>query len=482
MLVLSKEQIKLSEQNAVNSGVFSYPQLMLTAGNAVADKIAQKVEIKNKVVTVICGNGNNGGDGFVVARALYDLGAKVSLMLPLGEPLTESAKYYYQKCTNIPILENLPEKCDIFVDALFGIGLNRELSQNINTLFKAINNTHALKVAIDVPSGVLADDGKLLGTPFDADLTITFIALKPCFLLPPASDYCGTVTVADIGVTPTDFTFKTIEEPVFPKRRHNSHKGTFGTAALICGSYGMAGAAILASESCLRSGVGIAKCALCEGIYAPFTEALPEAVCVPTIQGDDGSIDADFLNLPEFLNNCDALLFGCGCKNSKNTLKLLKNIINYSQIPTVIDADGLNALSGCIELLSKGKAPFILTPHPGEMARLTGKTVSEIESDRVGSAKAFAVKHGVTLVLKGANTVVATKKGDVFFNTTGNAGMATAGSGDVLAGIIVSLLAQGFEAVDAAKAAVYLHGKAGDKAAAILGERAVIASDIIRAL
>ena len=482
MLVLSKEQIKLSEQNAVNSGVFSYTDLMLTAGNAVADKIAQTVEVKNKAVTVICGNGNNGGDGFVVALRLEALGAKVSIMLPLGQPLTDTAKYYYEKCEHIPILENLPEKCDIFVDALFGIGLNRELSHDINTLFKAINETCALRVSVDIPSGVESDSGKLLGTPFDADLTVTFIALKPCFLLPRGSDYCGTVTVADIGVGPADFTFKTIEAPVFPKRRHNSHKGTFGTAALICGSYGMAGAAILASEACLRSGVGIVKCALCEGIYAPFTKALPEAVCVPTKQEADGSINADILNLPEFLEGSDALLFGCGCKNTKSTRKMLENIIEFSEIPTVIDADGLNALSSRIELLSKGKAPFILTPHPAEMARLSGKTVAEVEENRVKIAKNFAKKHGVTLVLKGANTIVATKNGEIFFNTTGNAGMATAGSGDVLAGIIASLLAQGFEPVSAAKAAVYLHGKAGDKAAAALGERAVIASDIIRAL
>jgi NAD(P)H-hydrate epimerase len=212
MLVLSKEQIKISEQNAVNSGVFSYLDLMHKAGTAAAQKINKTIEIKNKTVTVLCGNGNNGGDGFVIALALYDLGAKVSLMLPLGEPLTDSAKYYYKKCADIPVLEKLPEKCDIFIDAVFGIGLNKPLSQEIVDLFDKINKTYAVRIAIDIPSGIEADSGKILGGKFDADLTVTFIALKPCFLLPPASDYCGTVTVADIGVTPYDFTYKTIEE------------------------------------------------------------------------------------------------------------------------------------------------------------------------------------------------------------------------------------------------------------------------------
>lgn len=482
MLVLSKEQIKLSEQNAVNSGVFSYIDLMYKAGSTAAEIISNTYEIKNKTVTIICGNGNNGGDGFVIARALKDLGAKVALMLPLGLPITDTATYYYEKCQNITVLENLPEKCDIIIDAVFGIGLNRALSPEIAALINEANSVNATRIAVDIPSGIEADSGKLLGAVFDADLTVTFIALKPCFLLPPASDYCGAVKVANIDVKPADFTFKTIEAPVFPKRRHNSHKGTFGTAALICGSYGMAGAAILAGKACLRSGAGIAKCALCDSIYAPFTKALPEAVCVPLQTDNDGCIDCSNLKLFDFLEKCNAVLLGCGCKNSDSTKKILKNLIDIIKIPTVIDADGLNALSENIELLRKGKAPIILTPHPAEMARLTGKTVAEVEENRVETAVNFAKEYGVVLVLKGANTIVASPEGEIFFNTTGNTGMATAGSGDVLAGIIVSLLAQGFDALYAAKAAVYLHGAAGDKAAKLLGERALIASDIIAAL
>lgn len=482
MLVLSKEQIKISEQNAVNSGVFSYIDLMYKAGFAVTEKLANTYRIKDKTVTIICGNGNNGGDGFVIARTLKDLGAKVSLMLPLGLPVTDTATYYYEKCQNITVLEKLPEKCDFVIDALFGIGLNRTLSPEIVALINQANRVNATRIAVDIPSGIEADSGRLLGAAFDADLTVTFITLKPCFLLPPASDYCGTVTVADIGVRPNDFTFKTIEEPIFPKRRHNSHKGTFGTAALICGSYGMAGAAILAGRACLRSGVGIAKCALCDSIYTPFTKALPEAVCVPLKTDNDGCIDHSNLDLSAFLEKCNAVLLGCGCKNSDSTKKILENLIENVKIPTVIDADGLNALSENIELLRKGKAPIILTPHPAEMARLTGKTVAEVEETRVETAKNFAEEYGVILVLKGANTIVASKKGEIFFNTTGNTGMATAGSGDVLAGVTVSLLAQGFEPFEAAKAAVYLHGAAGDRAASLTGERGLIASDIVEAL
>ena len=314
-----------------------------------------------------------------------------------------------------------------------------------------------------------------MGIAFKADYTVTFIALKPAFLLPCGSDYCGEVTVADIGVAPIDFDFKTTQKPIFQKRRHNSHKGDYGTALLICGSYGMAGAAILAAKAALRSGLGIAKCVIDERIYQAFTASVPEAVCVPIKENENTDIKV-------LTEKCSALLFGCGSGTSENARKTLENVLKFSDIPIVLDADGINLLCSNIELLKKSKVPVIITPHPGEMARLCGKSVKEIEQNRIEISKNFATEYGCTLVLKGANTIIAENNGNISFNTTGHPGMATGGSGDVLAGITVSLLAQGFSPEFAAKSAVYLHGLAGDKAAAKRSCHALIPSDIIEEL
>jgi len=251
---------------------------------------------------------------------------------------------------------------------------------------------------------------------------------------------------------------------------------------MLCGSYGMAGAAILAAKAALRSGLGIAKCVVCEGIYSAFTASLPEAVCVPVKQTENGVLKSDAIDFSALSEKCKAVLFGCGAGKGGDVEIILKKVLTENDLPAVIDADGINALTRSIELLGESKAPVIITPHPGEMARLCGISVDEVEKNRVKVARNFATENKSVVVLKGANTIIATPDGDIFFNMTGNAGMATGGSGDVLSGIIVSLLAQGFSAVDAAKAAVYLHGEAGDKAAAKRGERQMIPSDIIEEL
>ena len=288
--------------------------------------------------------------------------------------------------------------------------------------------------------------------------------------------------VADIGVVPSGYEYETIEKPSFEKRRHNSHKGTFGTALTFCGSYGFAGAAVLAAKGALRSGVGILKAVLCESIYVPFTVSVPEAVCVPVKPNAAGRFNPDNIDIPALLSGCSAVLIGCGMGNDEDTKRLTREIILNTDVPIVIDADGINTIACCIDIIKKCKAPVILTPHPGEMARLCGVTAREIESDRVKYARDFAKKYGCILVLKGANTVVAAPDGEITFNTTGNPGMSTGGSGDVLAGITVSLLTQGLEPLTAAKAAVYLHGEAGDKAAKKRGERAMLPTDLTEEL
>ncbi len=481
-MVLSKDLTVRSEENAVAGGAFSFMELMEAAGNTATKIIREKYPTENKKILILCGNGNNGGDGFVIANSLYEYGADVTVLLPLGEPKTENARYYYEKLKGVKFTDELNDSFDIVIDAVFGIGLCRELSGELNTLFKNINSLNAKRVAIDVPSGVETDTGKALGCVFNADLTVTFIALKPCHLLPPASAYCGETVVADIGVKPTDYTYSVIEPPILPKRPKNSHKGTYGTALLFCGSYGMAGALMLSSKACLKSGVGIAKCVVCESIYSAFTSYLPEAVCLPVKETRNGTFNHRLIDFDTAFEKATALLFGCGVGKGENIVKLLHKLLAKSEIPTVLDADGINALALNIDILKESKAPVILTPHPAEMARLVNKTVAEVEADRINTARNFAIEHNCTVVLKGANTIVASPDGEVSFNILGNTGMAKGGSGDVLSGITVSLLAQGMPVKEAVKGAVYLHSLAGDKAAAKKGERSMLPTDIIAEL
>lgn len=478
MKVLTRSLIKEAEEKAVRSGAFSWRELMFSAGSSAAKIITEKFDCKNKNICVFIGKGNNGGDGCVIAKELQNFGANVSIILPFGTPLTENATYYFEKLKNIPEVKSLPENTDIIIDAIFGIGLDRVLDEKTVSLIEEINKRDAIRISVDIPSGMDCDSGAVLGASVKADLTITFIALKPCFLLPR---YSGETVVADIGINPERYDYLTIEKPVFKKRAKSSHKGTFGTALMLCGSYGMAGAAILSGKAALRSGVGILKAVLCDGIYQAFTSSLPEAVCIPVKQTESGTLSLksiDFYNI----NNYDALLIGCGLGNNKDTRELTRFIIKNTEVPLIIDADGINSIIPCIDIIKKSKAPVILTPHPGEMARMMSVMIEEIENNRIKHAKAFATEYGCTLVLKGANTIVADKDGSVYFNTTGNAGMATGGSGDVLSGIILSLLAQGFSPLEASKAGVFLHGTAGDKAKEKRSEHALLPSDIIEEL
>ncbi len=481
MSVLTKAQITKAEETAVQNGTFSFRDLMFTAGTTAAKIIEEKYTVENKKIAVLCGKGNNGGDGYVIAEYLKSKGAQITVVAPFGIPATENAKYY-SKASTCEITHDLNGEFDIIIDALFGIGFKGKLDQTTENLLNEVNAQNAVRISVDIPSGVECDSGYVNSAAFKADLTVTFIALKPCFLLPMGSDYCGEVTVAPIGVEITEKTYEIIKEPVFKKRTHNSHKGTYGTALIICGSYGMAGALMLSAKAALRSGLGIAKCVMPKSIYETFTRFLPEAVCVPSKETKSGTVKFNRKTLTPLLNEADAILFGCGSGKSRDNKKILKYLLTHSEKPLVIDADGINTLSSCIKLLKQTKAPIILTPHPGEMARLCEVSVGEIESDRVNYAKEFAKKYCCTLVLKGSNTIVAEKNGNLNFNILGNSGMATGGSGDVLAGITVSLCAQGYSPEDSAKYAVYLHSLAADKAVQKKSRHALLPTDIIEEL
>lgn len=481
MKVLLSSQIKSAEDNAVRCGIFSYVQLMKKAGDSATQEILSRYNIIGKNVCVLCGNGNNGGDGLVIAANLKNRGANVSLLTPIGFPSTDTALNFKNGVRGIEVLDDFTSDFDIVIDALFGIGLNRFLSESISQLIEKINAHNCIKIAIDIPSGLFCDGGEVL-TAFKADLTLSFTSYKLCQLLPQTSGYCGETVVLDIGLPVDDYAYLTIDKPQKIKRPQNSHKGTFGTAALFCGSYGMCGAEILASLAALRSGVGIVKALVCDKNYSAFTSSVPEAVTIPVATTQDGAPMVYDRTILSILSSSNALLIGCGLGRSDESKKLVLRTLEKTQIPTVVDADGINALQGDIDIIRKINAPVILTPHPAEMARLCDTTIDAIESNRVKFAKKFSVENGCYLVLKGTNTIVATPNGRIFFNTTGNDGLATGGSGDVLSGMIVSRLAQGYDPLTATLNSVWLHGAVADKLAESISTRAILPSDIIEGL
>ncbi len=481
MNVLTRDLIKQSEENAVNRGDFSFLKLMEIAGKKAAEIILKHYDVKNKKIAVFCGNGNNGGDGFVIANELLKSGADVSVFLPLGDPKTESAAHYFSLLPQNIVCDKFNSEFDFIIDAIFGIGLCRRLSDDLICIINKLNSKNAVRISVDIPSGIDCNTGEILGAAFKSDLTVTFIAPKPCFYLPAASDYYKTLEIADIGVTPIESDIKLLSAPTLPERPKNSHKGTFGTALLICGSYGMVGAAILATRAALKSGVGIAKCLIPKSIYKILTTAVPEAVCLPKSNNYKGGLSS-FVNIRPALIKTNAALFGCGLSNTYSTRAILKKLIKNCNCPLIIDADGINALACRIDLLKKANAPIILTPHPAEMARLIKSDVKTVEANRIKTATDFTKEYNCILVLKGANTIITDPSGKLYINTLGNSGMATGGSGDVLSGITVSLLAQGMPPLEAAKSAVYLHSLSADNAAKITGEAALLPSDMIEAL
>ncbi len=481
MKVLTAAQIKKAEDNAVNCGIFSYTQLMRLAGDSATREILNRYNVIGKKVCIVCGNGNNGGDGLVIAANLKRYGANVSIFTPIGFPATDTALYFKDIVSDIKIVDNYTPEYDIVIDALFGIGLNRFLSENIAYVINKINVSDCVKIAIDIPSGLFCDGGEVQNA-FCADLTLSFSCYKLCQLLPQTSKYCGETVVLDIGLPLEDYAYLTIDQPMPIKRPKNSHKGTFGTALLFCGSYGMCGAQILASRAALKSGVGVVKSLVCDKNYSSFTSSVPEAVTIPVDTDTTGAPLVYDRTILSALSSSNALLIGCGLGRSDEARKLVVRTLNKSQIPTVIDADGINALQGNINIIRNINAPVILTPHPAEMARLCDVTIDEVEANRVKFAKKFAADNNCYLVLKGTNTIVATPNGKIFFNTTGNDGLATGGSGDVLAGMIVSRLAQGYDTLTAILNSVWIHGAIADKLAESMPTRAILPSDIIMGL
>lgn len=500
MNVLFADSIRKIENNAIRGG-FSGLRMMENAGAAAANVITEKCDIKAKSVVVVAGNGNNGGDGFVVARKLYDEGADVCVVLAAGMPETESARETLAKLSAYPIrvfnandteASNKIATADYLIDAIFGIGFHGLVGEDIAALINRFNRSRAVKIALDLPSGCECDTGAVAEVCVCADITITFIAVKPCHVLYPSSDFCGKLVRVGIGISKevmqsvkSNITIieNNLVKSLIPKRKKSFHKGSAGTALQICGSYGMAGAAILSAKAALRCGVGLVKAILPKSIYPIAAGSLLEAVYVPCDETAEGTIGLDSLKkIAEALISADSILVGCGLSNCNSTKELLTSLLPNIRIPTVLDADGINVVAENIDILLKSEAPMILTPHTAEMARLMRTTPKEIQRNRFKVAHAFSTRFNKILVLKGSNTIVALPNGEMYVCMAGNPGMAVGGSGDVLAGIINSLLAQGLSPENAAICGVQMHAVAGDLTASKLSMPSMLPTDIIETL
>lgn len=502
MNILTAQEMRMVEAAAVAQGL-DYLRLMENAGSAAARLIRTAYPVNRKSVAILCGRGNNGGDGFVIARKLLEAGAEVTVVMMSGAPTGLEAREMLSRIrptavticsaeTEPYVAASAVTQAELLVDAVYGIGFHGKLPDEMRHLFRLANASQAPLIAVDVPSGLDCDTGEWDADALRAERTVTFTAMKPALLLPQTAALCGKVEVLSIGIEPElimqyaaqqTIVDETMVRRCFAPRPADSNKGSFGTVLSVCGSFGMAGAAFLAAKAALRCGAGLVTAALPRSIYPILAGQLPEAVYLPLPETAEGQLayDARVL-LRTRLPKATAVVLGCGLGTGETAAAVVWDVLEQAKCPVVLDADGINCVAAHIDRLKTVRAPLVLTPHPGEMARLLGVSVEQVQKNRVETAERFAGEYGVVLVLKGHKTVIAAPGKPCLLNLTGNPGMATGGSGDVLAGMIGSFLAQGLEPADAAMCGVYLHGAAGDRAAARLSQRAMLPTDLLEEL
>jgi len=488
--IFSVAQIKHWDSFTIQHEPVTSVDLMERAAEACSIWIFKKFE-KSISIKIFCGKGNNGGDGLAIARLLESKNYRVAVFIlenrHSGSPDFENNLVRLRKTSvKIFFLENestfpICPKDDLIIDAIFGTGLNKRPAGLAAGLINYINESAANKISIDVPSGLYIDKSSQGNTVIKADYTLTFQNQKLAFLMPENEAFVGDVVLLNIGLlkeyeqnekSAFEFVEKNLVEKIYTRRNAFSNKGNYGYACLVAGSYGMMGAAVLSSRACLRSGVGKLTCYICEAGYNILQNSSPEAMC--KVFGDK-----HIQNVSDF-SDFDVIGIGPGIGKYESHRQLLENLFSKFQKPLVIDADALNVLSENQFLYKSIPAHSIITPHPKEFERLFGKTDSDF--DRINLALSKSKELNIYIVLKGHYTFIAAPDGKGFFNSTGNAGMATAGAGDVLTGIITGLLAQKYAPLNAAIFGVYLHGLAGDITAKNISQEALIADDIIENL
>ena len=434
---------------------------------------------------IVCGSGNNGGDGFAIARLLAEEGAAPRILFAGKESsLSEECKIQKQIAENlgIGIITEIPEEeYTVIIDAVFGVGLSREISGRYADIIAWMNEQDCCKVAVDIPSGVSSATGKILGIAFHADLTVAMACVKAGCEMYPGKNYAGETVAVPIGIDPEFFasdedvciTYDRRDIPeLLPERKADSHKGSYGKVLMITGSSGMAGAAYLSARAAYAVGAGLVQIYTAEENRAVLQQLLPEAI-ISCYQGYDED------ELARLLDWADVVCIGCGLGTGETSGRILEGTLRKVNVPCIIDADGLNLLSRKMDLLEAMHSPVILTPHMKEMSRLTGYSVNELTDRRLEILRGFTEKYPAVCVLKDSRTFVKEKGKHTFFNLAGNSAMAKAGSGDVLAGVITGLSAQGMQAYESASLGVFLHACGGDAAKEAKGSYSVLARDLI---
>lgn len=504
MKIVTGTQMQIIDRRTIAEAHVPSAVLMERAGEGIVRNLEEHCgPARGKTITILCGKGNNGGDGLVAARLLCRRRARVHVvLLATVTDLSRDAAAMYRRFVHIAgrsavsrfrssdQARALVASSDILLDALLGTGLSSEVSGTYREAIELINGAGKPVIAVDIPSGIHADTGAILGRAIRATLTITFGLPKLGLYVGAGIDHAGAIRIVDIGIPPayvdaiesrtllltSDSAFQSL-----PERVPSAHKGTFGHAGIIAGSVGKTGAAALAAHAALRVGTGLVTVATPSSVNDVLEAKLLEVMTMPLPETKARTLARSGLDrVSAFIQARTAIAIGPGLSTHPETVELVQSLMKHLDRPSVLDADALNALTGRVSLLTECKTPPILTPHPGEMARLeVDATPQSVNADRIGTARRFARERGVFVVLKGARTVIARPDGLVAICPTGNPGMATAGTGDVLTGMIVGLLAQGVPAWDAACAATYFHGSAGDLAAQRLGQPGMLASDLI---
>lgn len=506
MLVVTAEQMREMDRLTIQRYGVSSLTLMERAGAAVTQAILERfARNAKKGVLIVAGKGNNGGDGLVTARLLKQkrIPCEVAL-LASKDQLSQDAAHNLRaflklkgRVTEIgagavALLKQRIDKSGLVVDAILGTGIKSEVRGLFAEAITLINGASVPVLAVDIPSGLHTDQGIALGAAVKAGTTVALGFSKLGEVIYPGAKNCGDLIVADIGIEEravaqvapqTELLEHEMIRQLIPRRESDTHKGTYGHVLTIAGSRGKTGAAILACRAAMRTGAGLTTLAAPRALNNVFAAALVE-VMTESLRGNETEemeplSDDDWHRL---LARKNVVLFGPGIGVNDATRSSLRWLLRNLDKPWVIDADGLNNLTLEMDRLHHAKFPPVLTPHPGEMARLIGRTTREVNADRVGIARAFAVQRRCYLVLKGARSVIATPEGKIFINPTGNPGMASGGMGDVLAGVLAALLGQGLAPADAMKLGVYLHGFVGDRVAEAKGEIGLIASDVIEGL
>lgn len=504
MKILTAKQMQGIDKKAIQKIGIIGPILMENAGIQITNEILKKFpQIQDEKVVIVAGRGNNGGDGFVVARHLFNRGCRpVVCLLASKEELKGDAALNAGIAGKIGIAikevtssrqwsvqKRLLSKATVLVDAIFGTGLTSPARGFYAAVIQDINKSKAYKVAVDLPSGLSSDTFAIIGPCVRADLTVTLAAAKIAHVLPPAEDYVGELKIGDISVPPflfddEKFRLELVEKerirPYFEGRKRDTHKGIYGHLLMLSGSVGKTGAAAMAGKAALKMGAGLVTAAIPKSCLPIVARSMMELMTEPLPETDKGTLSVEALpEILRLLKDKDALMLGPGISTQESTKKLVLSLIPRIKVPAVLDADALNILASKPEVLKLLSKPAVVTPHPGEFARLLGLSTKDVLERRLELVSQFAKKFGVYVVLKGYRTLTSTPEGKTFINPTGNPGMATAGSGDVLSGMIASMIIQEKSILDAILAAVYIHGLSGDIGAARLGEKSLTAGNMI---